>query len=425
MDSHSTSASSAAATPSSTAQRRAFWALTLLTALNFINYIDRSVLWGVQELVKREFPESDARFGMLTSVFIIFYMIAAPFIGPLADRYQRRVIMMIGGLLWSGATLLTAFTTSFNMLLFRHTIVGVGEATFVVIAPAFLSDMYPEKQRNRIFSIFYLAIPVGTAVGYLLGGYLSQFSFLGQPHLSGWRLPFLVCAAPGVVLSLLLMTVPEPRRGAQDHLTGTAERSTLVGLLHNRAFWTVSFGMAGMTFAVGGMQVWMPTFLERVRHIPLGTANFKFGLLTVLAGIVATLAGRFLGDFALKRTKGGYYLVSAIGLGLAVPAILFAVHAPGSLMFPAIFLGEFFILLNTAPLNAALVNSVNAEVRATAISVNIFIFHVLGDAFSPYIMGYISDLTNLQTAFIAASTASGVGALVLFYGMRYAPEIRS
>ncbi|HVP65063.1 MAG TPA: MFS transporter, partial [candidate division Zixibacteria bacterium] len=358
MDSHSTSASSAAATPSSTAQRRAFWALTLLTALNFINYIDRSVLWGVQELVKREFPESDARFGMLTSVFIIFYMIAAPFIGPLADRYQRRVIMMIGGLLWSGATLLTAFTTSFNMLLFRHTIVGVGEATFVVIAPAFLSDMYPEKQRNRIFSIFYLAIPVGTAVGYLLGGYLSQFGFLGQPHLSGWRLPFLVCAAPGVVLSLLLMTVPEPRRGAQDHLTGTAERSTLLGLLHNRAFWTVSFGMAGMTFAVGGMQVWMPTFLERVRHIPLGTANFKFGLLTVLAGIVATLAGRFLGDFALKRTKGGYYLVSAIGLGLAVPAILFAVHAPGSLMFPAIFLGEFFILLNTAPLNAALVNSV-------------------------------------------------------------------
>jgi sugar phosphate permease len=182
--------------------------------------------------------------------------------------------------------------------------------------------------------------------------------------------------------------------------------------------------MAGMTFAVGGMQVWMPTFLARVRHIPLGTANFKFGLLTVVAGIVATLAGRFLGDFALKHTKGGYYLVSGIGLALAVPAILLAVYTSGPLLFPAIFLGEFFILLNTAPLNAALVNSVNAEVRATAISVNIFIFHVLGDAFSPYIMGYISDLANLQTAFVAASAASGIGALVLFYGMRYAPDVK-
>jgi MFS family permease len=424
MDISSTTSSSATPTPS-TAQRRAFWALTLLTALNFINYIDRSVLWGVQELVKREFPESDARFGLLTSVFIIFYMIAAPFVGPLADRYQRRVIMMIGGLLWSGATLLTAFTTSFDMLLLRHTVVGVGEATFVVIAPAFLSDMYPEKQRNRIFSIFYLAIPVGTAVGYLLGGYLSQFSFLGQPHLSGWRLPFLVCAAPGVLLSLLLLTIPEPRRGAQDHLKSSAERSTVLGLLHNRAFWTVSFGMAGMTFAVGGMQVWMPTFLGRVRHIPLNIANFKFGLLTVVAGVVATLAGRWLGDFALKYTKGGYYLVSAIGLGLAVPAILFAVYTTGPLLFPAIFLGEFFILLNTSPLNAALVNSVNAEVRATAISINIFVFHILGDAFSPYIMGHISDRTDLQTAFVAASTASGIGALVLFYGMRYAPEIKN
>jgi len=403
--------------------RGAAWTVVLLTALNFINYIDRSVLWGVQELVKKEFPESDARFGLLTSVFIVFYMLAAPFVGPLADRFQRRYIMMIGGLLWSGATLLTAFTTSFNMLLVRHTLVGVGEATFIVISPAFLSDMYPEEKRNRIFGIFYLAIPVGTAMGYLIGGYLSKFSFLGMPHLSGWRLPFLVCAVPGVILSLLLLTIPEPERGSEDHLRSTSERATVLGLLHNRAFWTASLGMAGLTFAVGGMQVWMPSFLVRVRSMELGRANFVFGLLTVVAGIVATVVGRWLGDVALRRHKGGYYLVSGVGLALSLPAILAAVYVKGALMFPAIFLGEFFILLNTAPLNAAVVNSVNARIRATAVAVNVFTFHFLGDLFSPTIMGYVSDKTNLQTAFVAASAAAGFGALALFYGMRYAPEI--
>ncbi len=403
--------------------RRAAWAVVLLTALNFINYIDRSVLWGVQELVKKEFPESDARFGLLTSVFILFYMLAAPFVGPLADRFQRRIIMMVGGLLWSGATLLTAFTTSFNMLLVRHTLVGVGEATFIVISPAFLSDIFPEHKRNRIFGIFYLAIPVGTALGYVIGGYLSKFSFLGLPHLSGWRLPFLVCALPGVVLSLLLLTLREPRRGSQDHLVGTAERATVWGLFRNRAFWTASLGMAGLTFAVGGMQVWMPSFLVRVRHIKLSEANFVFGLLTVVAGIVATLGGRWLGDVALRRHKGGYYLVSGAGLALSLPAILVAVYITGRFMFPAIFLGEFFILLNTAPLNAALVNSVDARIRATAVAVNVFTFHLLGDAFSPTIMGYISDKTNLQTAFLAASAAAGLGAWALFYGMRYAPDL--
>jgi MFS transporter, Spinster family, sphingosine-1-phosphate transporter len=404
-------------------------ALILLTALNFANYIDRSVLFAVQPLVQEEFPGgdmsvfgwtwhfsgTDAKFGILTSAFFLCYMVTAPFVGLLADRINRRTIMVVGALIWSAATLLTAVTHSFETLFIRHTIVGIGEATFVTIAPAFLSDMFPEHRRGRVLSIFYLAIPAGTAIGYLLGGYLG--------HHYGWRNPFLVGATPGFLLAILLMFVPEPRRGAADQLKETVERSTLLGLTRNGAFWTCSLGMAMMTFAVGGMQVWMPTFLARVRNVPLDKANLIFGSLTLISGIFATLLGGWLGDRYISRHKGSYYLVSGIGMALALPAILCAVFFTGWPMYPAIFLGEFFLLLNTAPLNAALVNSVSASIRATAVAVNLFTIHILGDAFSPTLMGYISDKSNLQWSFVAASVAVALSAIILFVGMRFAPEI--
>lgn len=390
-------------------------ALAILTGLNFVNYIDRSVLFAVQPLVQAEFHRSDAEFGFLTSAFFICYMVTAPLIGVLADRMKRRTIMVAGALVWSAATLLTAATHDFTTLLVRHTIVGIGEATFVTIAPAFLSDMFREQLRGRILAIFYLAIPVGTALGYLLGGYLG--------HHYGWRTPFLVGALPGFVLALALLLIPEPVRGSQDHLAPTIERSTLKGLARNKAFWTCSLGMAMMTFAVGGMQVWMPTFLSRVRQVPLNHANQIFGILTLCAGILSTLLGGWLGDRYLKRHPGAYYLVSGVGMALALPAVLVAVYFTGWPMYPAIFLGEFFLLLNTAPLNAALVNSVSASIRATAVAVNLFTIHLLGDAFSPWVMGYISDRSNLQTAFLAASAAIILSAVILFVGMRYAPNI--
>jgi MFS family permease len=390
-------------------------ALLILTALNFMNYIDRSVLFAVQPLVQHEFPGSDAKFGMLTTAFFWCYMLAAPFMGALADRYQRRRIMCVGALLWSGATLLTAVTHNFTQLLVRHTLVGVGEASFVAIAPAFLSDFYPEKRRARVVSIFFLATPAGTALGYLLGGALAARL--------GWRAPFLVGAIPGMVLALLLLLLPEPVRGSQDELPVTHERGTFLGLWRNPAFWTATLGMAMMTFAIGGMQVWMPTFLSRVRRVPLEQANLRFGLMTLAAGILATMLGGWLGDRMEARRRGGHCLISAIGMTLALPAVLVAVFHSGQWMFPAIFCGEFFLLLNTAPLNAAILNSVSARIRATASAVNIFTIHLLGDAFSPSLMGFISDRSNMQMAFVAASTAIALSAAVLFLGVRYAPQL--
>ena len=395
--------------------RWALTALVVLTSLNFVNYIDRSVLFAVQPLVQREFPGSDAKFGMLTTAFFFCYMVTAPFVGWLADRYPRRLIMCTGALLWSAATLLTAVTHNFTELMIRHTLVGVGEATFVAIAPSFLADLHPENRRGRVLSVFYLAIPVGTALGYLLGGAVGARW--------GWRAPFLVGAVPGVVLGLLLLLVPEPKRGGQDRLAITLERGTFLGLWRNPAFWTGTLGMAMMTFAIGGMQVWMPTFLSRMRHVPLAEANLRFGLMTLAAGISATMLGGWLGDRMEARKRGGHCLISAIGMSLALPSVLLAVFHAGSWMYPAIFMGEFFLLLNTAPLNAAILNSVSAPIRSTAFAVNIFTIHLLGDAFSPSLMGYISDRSNMQIAFVAASVAIAISAGVLFLGVRYAPQL--
>src|SRR6185369_7056434 len=396
--------------------KRAGWALFILTALNFVNYIDRSVLFAVQPLIQAEFHRSDAEFGFLTSAFIICYMCTAPFIGPLADRFDRRRIMVIGALIWSGATLLTAITHTFEMLFIRHLIVGVGEATFVTIAPAFISDMYPEHRRGRIMSIFASALPVGTAMGYIVGGHL------GLAY--GWRHAFLIASIPGFILAVMLMFVEEPKRGAQDHLKESVERGTIFGLLKNGAFWSCTIGMAMMTFAIGGMQVWMPTFLTRVRNVPLDKANFIFGGMTLASGFLATFVGGWLGDYLLKYTKGAYYLVSGIGMALAVPAIYLAITYTGSAMYPAIFLAEFFVLLNTAPLNAALVNSVSARIRSTAVAVNIFVLHILGDAFSPTLMGRISDKSNLRLAFLVVTIAVALSAISLLLGIRVAPDLK-
>ena len=411
-------------------------ALIVLTALNLLNYADRNVLFAVQPLVQAEFHLNKEQIGYLTSAFLGFYMIAAPFVGPLADRYSRKLIIVLGAIFWSGLTLLTAVTHTYTELLIRHTLVGVGEATFVTIAPTFVADLFEEKKRGRILGIFYLAIPVGSAAGYLLGGYLAP------GH--GWRFPFYIAAAPGFALALIVSFLKEPERGRFDTVEEApwqpvrpdASRFNYFvavirnylkhlwfALAKNPAFLAATLGMAAMTFSLGGIQVWMPQFLYSERHYTLEHANLMFGMIVVVDGIVASLAGGWLGDYLLPRMKSSYYLVSAASMLLGVPVMIVALFARGPLMIPAIALAAFFLLLNTSPLNAAVINSVGAHIRATAIAVNIFIIHILGDVPSPTMMGWVADRKSLQVAFILPVIAMGISSAILFYGMRFAPAV--
>jgi MFS transporter, Spinster family, sphingosine-1-phosphate transporter len=391
-------------------------ALILLTSLNLLNYADRNVLFAVQPLVQDEFHLSNLQIGYLTSAFLGFYMIAAPFVGPLADRYSRKLIIVLGALFWSGLTLLTAVTHTYTELLIRHTLVGIGEATFVTIAPTFVADLFAEEKRGRILGVFYLAIPVGSAAGYLLGGNLA-------PHY-GWRFPFYIAAVPGFLLALAVLFLREPPRGQFDTLKETPERATILGLVRNPAFVSATLGMAAMTFSLGGIQVWMPKFLYSERHYTLEAANFLFGIIIVVDGILASLAGGWLGDYLLPRMKGSYYFVSAASMLLGVPAMIIALFMQGPVMIPAIAVASFFLLLNTAPLNAAVINSVDAHIRATALAANIFVIHILGDVPSPTMMGWVADRRSLQAAFVLPIIAMVISSAILFYGMRFAPQVR-
>ena len=417
-------------------------ALIILTALNLLNYADRNVLFAVQPLVQAEFHVSKEKIGLLTSAFLGFYMIAAPFVGPLADRYSRKLIIVLGAIFWSGLTLLTAVTHTYTELLVRHTLVGVGEATFVTIAPTFVADLFHQNRRGRILGVFYLAIPVGSAAGYLLGGYLAP------RH--GWRFPFYIAAAPGFLLALAVLFLKEPERGRFDSVKdadtgallpegfkgGLAKEFFVIVLLYlkklyrlilvllqNPAFLTATLGMAFMTYSLGGIQVWMPQFLNTERHYTLESANLRFGIIIVIDGILAALAGGWLGDYLLPRMKSSYYFVSAISMALGVPVMIVALFSKGTMMIPAIGVAAFFLLLNTAPLNAAVINSVGAHVRATALAVNIFIIHILGDVPSPTMMGWVADRRSLQAAFVLPVIAMGISSAILFYGMRFAPAV--
>ena len=416
-------------------------ALFLLTALNLLNYMDRSVLSAVQSQIQDEFHRSNADMGLVTTAFFWVYMVAAPVMGPLADRYSRKWIVVAGAVLWSAATMLTAVTHSFSTLLIRHTIVGIGEVSFGILAPTLVADLFPESQRGRILGIFYLAIPVGTALGYLAGGHIGE--------VYGWRAPFYLAGAPGLLLAAAIAFLPEPPRGLHDSTPETDEASPLVGLLPEHAFWTrlgmalmtwlralggllcnkafltATLGMAFMTFALGGIAVWMPTFLVRERQYSVSAAGTMFGLILAFDGIVASLLGGWLGDKLLPRFKGAYYLVSAISLALGVPTMVFALHSSGRPMELAILIAGFLLLLNTSPLNAAVINAVGPHTRAFALAVNIFIIHLLGDAFSPWIIGRLADHWPLHLALSSTSMALALSAIVLFYGMRYAPRMGS
>ena len=393
--------------------------LAVLTGLNILNYIDRNVLFAVQTEIKREFVVSDTEIGLLTSAFFFTYMFAAPVIGWVGDRFPRKNIVLIGITIWSGFTLLTWFVRDYNQLFWRHAVVGIGEASYAAIAPTLIADSFPPLRRGGMLSIYFLGLPVGSALGYFVGGYVAH-------HFGSWRAPFLAAGIPGFVLALLLWMLPEPARGQHEEYV-PADMSTLVrGLARNGAFITATLAMALYTFAIGGMQQWIPTFLVRLREMDLRTANVDFGLITLVNGIGATLLGGWIGDRLLKRFSGAYYTFSGTAMLIAVPFMVAAIYTTGKLMFPAIFVAVFFILIVTGPSNAAVVNSVSASIRSTALAVNLFVIHLLGDAFSPTLIGKLSDKTHsLQKAFWVAFAAAGLSGIVMLYGARFAPKLSS
>ena len=391
------------------------FALGLLLAVNLLNYIDRQVLFAVFPLIKIDLHLSDTALGFLGSAFMLSYMLLAPLFGWLGDRWSRVKLASGGLVVWSLATALAGFAPGYRTLLAARATVGVGEASFGTVSPGLISDFFPKERRGEILSWFYVAIPVGSALGYLLGG------VLGQRY--GWHAAFLLVGAPGLLLAIPIAFLRTPPRGGDDaaaHAPKEAATGGYPGLFKNRSFVCNTLAMAAMTFAIGGLAQWIPSFLYRFHSLDVAKGNTLFGAITVLAGILGTLAGGWLGDRWQKKSGTGYLHVSGWGFLIGTPFAAWAILAPDlTSCMSAIFVAEFFLFLNTGPLNTVILNVTPPAVRAMAFAVNIFFIHALGDAFSPSILGWLSDQWGLRSALLITPLAMALAGLLCFVCGRF------
>jgi MFS family permease len=393
-------------------------ALVLLTALNFVNYIDRYILPGVQEQIKGEFHLTDEHIGTLTFWFMIAYMCTSPITGYLGDRFPRKPMIVIAALFWAAINFLTASVHSYDSLNLRHAALGVGEASFGIFAPALLSDFYPEDQRNRVLTIFNVAIPVGAALGYLIGGIVGE-------HF-GWRMSFIVSAVPAAILAILIaIFMKEPARGASQHDKAKLEKGTVLSLLKNKAYLSSILGYAAVTFSLGGISWWMPSFLQRIDGRTQSSAAYIMGAITVVAGLGGTITGGTIAQKWSRTNSKALYLVPAISSALAVPPALLCFFGPHSLTLYGLGAAIFLIFLGTGPVNAATLNAVRPEIRATAMAGQLFIIHALGDAISPRIIGAVSDRSTLNLGLGSTLITMLIAAVIFFNGARYAPPLHS
>lgn len=394
------------------------FAVGLLLAINLFNYIDRYVLAAVSPAVSKEFfadgdPLAHSKMGLLATAFLVSYMVVAPVFGWLADRGNRWTIIAIGVILWSLASGGSGLATFWLMMLIMRIFVGIGEAAYGPTAPTLLSDLFPVERRGAILAWFYVAIPVGSALGYVLGGAVIQFT--------SWHWAFLLTLPPGIILGVICFMMKDPPKGGTDGVK--AHKATVadyLALAKIPSYVLCVLGMTAFTFAIGGMSFWMPTYLHDFRGEPdLGKVNLIFGGITVVAGLAATLLGGWLADKLRTRFSGSYFLVSGAGMLLGFPFFLASLYAPMPWAYVLIFAAIFLLFLSTGPSNAIIANVTHPSVRATAFAACIFIIHALGDAISPWIIGAITDGTKSPTNPKGDMTLGFllVGAMILLSGV--------
>jgi MFS family permease len=401
-------------------RRVALVGLAALSLINLLNYLDRYVVSALVESLKHsELALTDFELGLLMSGFLIVYTVAAPFFGTLGDRGIRTRIIAIGAVLWSIATSLSGLAQSFLGLMAARAAVGVGEAAYATVAPSLLADYFPRDRRSRAFAAFYMAIPVGSALGYVFGGLVDK-AF-------GWRAAFMIAGVPGILLAIWLLTLYEPKRGIQElaaeHVDAAAPVESLwtkiQRFVRNRYYRVTVLGYAAYTSAIGALAFWMPAFLERVRGMPRAQATVGFGAIVVVTGVVGTLVGGWLGDRFLKRTPRAYVLVSAIATLAALPFAIAALAASSPAIYlPAIVIAQLLLFISTSPVNTAIVNSVSPRDRASAVALSVFTIHALGDVISPPLIGLIADWSSLATAVYWVPVAVLAAALFWFSAAR-------
>lgn len=391
-------------------------ALVLLTAMNFVNYLDRYILPAVQEQVKGEFHLTDSQIGSLTLWFMAAYVFSSPLTGWLGDHFPRKPMIVVAALGIAAMNFLTASVHGYMSLNLRHAALGVGEACFGIFAPTLLADFYAEDQRNRVMTIFNIALPVGAACSYEAGAWIAGHY--------GWRMSFTSSAVPGAVLALLILIfMKEPSRNSGTNEKARTDAATVLALLRNKAYLSSIVGYAAVTFSLGGISWWMPSFLHREAGYTVEAAGGVMGPIIVVAGLAGTGIGGWLAQVWSRKTPKALYLVPALSAALTVPPAVVCFFGPKAMVVPALALSVFLIFLGTGPVNAATLNAAPAGLRATAMAGQLFVIHVLGDMPSSKIIGVVSDHFNLRVGLGVTLISMLAAAAIFVAGARYAPPL--
>lgn len=417
--------------------------LTLLVIINLFNYIDRQMLSAVESNMEETFfPEDEyprdketkqrldktieGKMGSLNTAFMVSYILIAPLFGFLADRVPRWLLIGIGVVFWSLATGATGLAGTFLVLFLTRCLVGIGEAAYGPVAPTVIADLFPVAKRGSVMALFYAAIPVGSALGYVLGGVVT--------YLAGgdWRWAFFVVVPPGLLLGLWCFLMREPPRGSADvgAVVRTARWADYLMVLKTPSYLLTTLGMTAMTFALGGMAFWMPRYGVQRQLVPdmppaeidalRIQVNLVFGLIVVVSGLAGTVVGGIVADRLKARIPGAYFLVSAIAMAVAFPLILCTLVTPFPAAWIFVFLACFCLFFNTGPTNTILANVTHPSIRASAFAMNILIIHALGDAISPPILGLINGYTgSMGTGFLAVSVTCLIASVLWLLGMKH------
>jgi MFS family permease len=395
--------------------------LAILSGLNMLNYLDRYVMSAVLTPMQKELDLSDGNAGWAASAFMLGYFATAPLFGYLGDRFPRKYLMLGGVLIWSLATAASGLAHNFVQLFAIRMLVGVGEACFVTMGPSWISDVFAATRRNTALTLFYVAVPFGSAIGFTIGGWFAQHG--------DWRGAFIYAGLPGVLLALTLLLLREPRRGQSDDLAGeivpAARLGEVAGLFANRRYNLLVWGYAAQTFSLGAFGYWGPTFLHRIHGMSLESSGTIFGAMLAGIGLVATLLGGYLANAWRRRTPAGYVWLMAASLIAATPVCFFALMI-GNATLSLIGLGTsmFFLFLPTGPIASEMFEIVPVHLRASAMAMCTFIIHLFGDFGSPTVVGNLSTHYggDLQKAVLILPAVLVLGAALWCMLIRFTSE---
>lgn len=366
-----------------------YFALIALFSMNLLNYVDRYTFFAVGKQIQDDLGINGVNYGILCVSFMIVYTIVSPLMGWMGDRYSRRGLLAFGVGLWSLATVGTAFSRGFYDMFFWRALLGIGEATYGVIAPALLSDLFPPRYRGRVIGLYFLALPLGGGLGYVIGGFVA--------HTWSWRAAFLVVGLPGLLAALAGLVLHDPGRGASEGATHTSKAlkpsfADYAELFRTPTFMFNTFGMAAVTFATGGLAAFGSIFYQSVRGMSVKDANNWIGAMTLAAGLIGIGLGTWLADRLLLLTKRAYLAMAFAAVAIAiVPGSLFILDPDPKSSLWLLFSASILMAMVLGPCNTVTANVVPASRRATGYAVSIFLIHVFGDISSPVFIGAVSD----------------------------------